>query len=176
MSLLKQNELKGVIDVADFNSDDLGTDKEAVDKLTGLVAIFEKPELNFEKNKAGGDDILGDAYEYLMKKFAVDSGKSKGQFYTPGEVSRIMAKVIGIDKAEGTDKTVYDPACGSGSLLIRAAAWWVEREENLCSVDSTRKMSNTNPIATLMVIVSFSDRVIVNNNKAAKKVMHSCCL
>ena len=66
----------------------MGTDKEAVDKLTGLVAIFEKPELNFEKNKAGGDDILGDAYEYLMKKFAVDSGKSKGQFYTPGEVSR----------------------------------------------------------------------------------------
>ncbi len=120
-ALAEANELKGVIDVADFNSDDLGDEKTAVDKLSDLVRIFEKSELNFEKNKAGGDDILGDAYEFLMQNFAKESGKSKGQFYTPGEVSRIMAKVIGIDKAEGTDKTIYDPACGSGSLLIRAA-------------------------------------------------------
>lgn len=115
------NELKGVIDIADFNSDELGTDKEAVDKLSGLVEIFQKPELDFTKNRAGGDDILGDAYEFLMRKFAQDSGKSKGQFYTPGEVSRIMAKVIGLDKATDPSMTVYDPACGSGSLLIRAA-------------------------------------------------------
>lgn len=119
--LAEANELKGVIDIADFNSDELGTDKEAVDKLSGLIEIFQKPELDFTYNRAGGDDILGDAYEYLMKNFAVESGKSKGQFYTPGEVSRIMAHVIGIDKATGSDKTLYDPACGSGSLLIRAA-------------------------------------------------------
>jgi len=120
--LARANDLKGVIDIADFNDEDqLGKGKEMVDKLTDLVAIFEKPELNFQRNRAGGDDIIGDAYEYLMRNFAVDSGKSKGQFYTPGEVSRIMAKVIGIGKATGTDETVYDPACGSGSLLIRAA-------------------------------------------------------
>ena len=119
--LAEINELKGVIDIVDFNSDELGTDKEAVDKLSGLVEIFQKPELDFTKNRAGGDDILGDAYEFLMRKFAQDSGKSKGQFYTPGEVSRIMAKVIGLDKATDPSMTVYDPACGSGSLLIRAA-------------------------------------------------------
>ncbi len=119
--LAEVNELKGVIDIADFNSEELGTDKEAVDKLSGLVEIFQKPELDFTKNRAGGDDILGDAYEFLMRKFAQDSGKSKGQFYTPGEVSRIMAKVIGLDKATDPSMTVYDPACGSGSLLIRAA-------------------------------------------------------
>lgn len=119
--LARVNELKGVIDIADFNSEELGSDKEAVDKLSGLVEIFQKPELDFTNNRAGGDDILGDAYEFLMRKFAQDSGKSKGQFYTPGEVSRIMAKVIGIDKATDTSMTVYDPACGSGSLLIRAA-------------------------------------------------------
>lgn len=119
--LAEANNLKGVIDIADFNSEELGTDKVAVDKLTGLVSIFEKSELDFTNNRAGGDDILGDAYEYLMRKFAQDSGKSKGQFYTPGEVSRIMAKVIGIDKATSASMTVYDPACGSGSLLIRAA-------------------------------------------------------
>ena len=95
--------------------------RKAVDKLSGLVEIFQKPELDFTNNRAGGDDILGDAYEFLMRKFAQDSGKSKGQFYTPGEVSRIMAKVIGIDKATDPSMTVYDPACGSGSLLIRAA-------------------------------------------------------
>lgn len=119
--LAEANELKGVIDIADFNSEELGTDKEAVDKLSGLVEIFQKPELDFTKNRAGGDDILGDAYEFLMRKFAQDSGKSKGQFYTPGEVSRIMAQVIGLDKATDPSMTVYDPACGSGSLLIRAA-------------------------------------------------------
>lgn len=120
-ALAEANELKGVIDIADFNSEELGTDKEAVDKLSGLVEIFQKPELDFTSNRAGGDDILGDAYEYLMKNFAVESGKSKGQFYTPGEVSRIIAQIIGIDRATGSDKTLYDPACGSGSLLIRAA-------------------------------------------------------
>lgn len=119
--LAEVNDLKGVIDIADFNSEELGNDKEAVDKLSGLVEIFQKPELDFTKNRAGGDDILGDAYEFLMRKFAQDSGKSKGQFYTPGEVSRIMSKVIGLDKATDPSMTVYDPACGSGSLLIRAA-------------------------------------------------------
>ncbi len=91
------------------------------DRLSNLVAIFENPALNFRKNRAEGDDILGDAYEYLMRHFATESGKSKGQFYTPAEVSRIMAKVIGINKARSQSQTIYDPACGSGSLLLKAA-------------------------------------------------------
>lgn len=118
------NNLRGVIDNAHFNDEaKLGSGKEMVDKLTGLIAIFQRPEFNFANNKAGGDDILGDAYEYLMRNFATESGKSKGQFYTPAEVSRILAKVIGIDQIEERDEdyTVYDPACGSGALLIRAA-------------------------------------------------------
>lgn len=118
------NNLRGVIDNAHFNDETkLGSGKEMVDKLSDLIAIFQRPEFNFANNKAGGDDILGDAYEYLMRNFATESGKSKGQFYTPAEVSRILAKVIGIDKIEERDEgySVYDPACGSGSLLIRAA-------------------------------------------------------
>lgn len=116
------NNLRGVIDNAHFNDEaKLGKGQEMVDKLTGLISIFQRPEFDFKNNKAGGDDILGDAYEYLMRNFATESGKSKGQFYTPAEVSRVLAKVIGIDKAERSDITVYDPACGSGSLLIRAA-------------------------------------------------------
>lgn len=119
-----ENNLRGVIDNAHFNDEaKLGSGKEMEDKLTGLIAIFQRDEFNFKKNKASGDDILGDAYEYLMRHFATESGKSKGQFYTPAEVSRILAKVIGIDSIEERDEgySVYDPACGSGSLLIRAA-------------------------------------------------------
>jgi type I restriction enzyme M protein len=121
-NLAQANDLKGVIDVADFDDDDkLGKGKDKQDRLSNLVSIFEHPSLNFSKNRAEGDDILGDAYEYLMRHFATESGKSKGQFYTPAEVSRIMAKVIGIKKAKSQDQTIYDPTCGSGSLLLKAA-------------------------------------------------------
>lgn len=114
------NELKGVIDVADFNDEDkLGRGKEMVDRLTKLIGIFQS--VDFGANRAEGDDLLGDAYEYLMRHFATESGKSKGQFYTPAEVSRIMAKVVGINPKTRQDQTIYDPACGSGSLLLKAA-------------------------------------------------------
>ena len=113
--------LKGVIDIAHFNDEKkLGSGKEMVDKLTDLISIFQRPELDFSRNKAEGDDIIGDAYEYLMRKFATESGKSKGQFYTPAEVSRILANVVGISRCTDPKATVCDPACGSGSLLIRA--------------------------------------------------------
>ncbi|UPM52446.1 type I restriction-modification system subunit M [Gottfriedia acidiceleris] len=120
--LAEENELKGVIDVADFNdSDKLGKGKDMIDKLTNLISIFQDEKMDFSKNKAAGDDILGDAYEYLMRNFATESGKSKGQFYTPAEVSRVLAKVIGIGETTKQAITVYDPTCGSGSLLIKAA-------------------------------------------------------
>jgi type I restriction enzyme M protein len=90
--LAEANDLKGVIDVADFNdSDKLGKGQEMVDRLSNLVTIFENEGIDFSKNRAEGDDILGDTCEYLMRHFATESGKSKGQFYTPAEVSRIMA-------------------------------------------------------------------------------------
>ncbi|MGO9566718.1 MAG: type I restriction-modification system subunit M [Desulfomonilaceae bacterium] len=120
--LAEANDLKGVIDVADFNdADKLGRGKEMVDRLSNLVGIFESPGLDFRQNRAEGDDLLGDAYEYLMRHFATESGKSKGQFYTPAEVSRIIAKVIAISGAKSQSQTIYDPTCGSGSLLLKAA-------------------------------------------------------
>ncbi|MCY9829338.1 type I restriction-modification system subunit M [Vibrio chagasii] len=118
--LAEENDLKGVIDVADFNDEDkLGKGKEMVDRLTKLVGIFQG--LDLSDNRADGDDLLGDAYEYLMRHFATESGKSKGQFYTPSEVSQILAKVVGITKDTPQDATVYDPTCGSGSLLLKAS-------------------------------------------------------
>lgn len=119
-ALAEENDLKGVIDVADFNDEDkLGKGKEMVDRLTKLVGIFQG--LDLSSNRAGGDDLLGDAYEYLMRHFATESGKSKGQFYTPSEVSQILAKVVGIKEDTPQDATAYDPTCGSGSLLLKAS-------------------------------------------------------
>lgn len=120
--LAEANGLTNVIDIAHFNDENLlGKGKEMVDRLSNLVAIFESPALDFSKNRAEGDDILGDAYEYLMRHFATQSGKSKGQFYTPAEVSRVMAKIVGIRDSKSQEDTLYDPTCGSGSLLLKAA-------------------------------------------------------
>lgn len=114
-------EANNLADMPDFNDvNKLGDGKDMVDRLTNLITIFQKKELDFSKNRAEGDDILGDAYEYLMRHFATESGKSKGQFYTPAEVSRIMAMIIGISNDQtSANTTVYDPTCGSGSLLLR---------------------------------------------------------
>ena len=119
--LAEANDLTGVINVADFNDPEkLGRGKEMVDRLSNLIGIFNSPALDFRSNRAEGDDLLGDAYEYLMRHFATESGKSKGQFYTPAEVSRILAKVVGMGTARSAGQTVYDPTCGSGSLLLKA--------------------------------------------------------
>lgn len=120
--LFTANGLEGSMELVDFNDDDkLGSGKEKVDTLSKLIAIFENPGLNFKNNRAEDDDVLGDAYEFLMRHFATESGKSKGQFYTPAEVSRILAKVINVNKADKPSYTAYDPTCGSGSLLLKVA-------------------------------------------------------
>ena len=122
---LEDNRLQGSLpDVSFNNPDELGSGKELVDKVSGLIGIFQNPAIDFKYNRASGDDIIGDAYEYFMMKFAQESGKSRGQFYTPSEVSRIIARLIGIGSIKQMPTkqwTLYDPAAGSGSLLIRAA-------------------------------------------------------
>ena len=120
-ALAEANQLDGVF-IADFEDDaKLGKGKDKVDTLSNLIAVFQNENLDFSKNRAADDDLIGDAYEYLMKNFATESGKSKGQFYTPAEVSRVMAKVIGLGNTKnGKRTTIYDPTCGSGSLLLRA--------------------------------------------------------
>jgi type I restriction enzyme M protein len=122
--LIEANTRLARTDFPDFNDPaKLGDGKERVDRLSELIAIFQKPELDFSQHRAEHDDLLGDAYEYLMRHFATESGKSKGQFYTPAEVSRVIAQVIGISPANTVaSTTAYDPTCGSGSLLLKVAA------------------------------------------------------
>jgi type I restriction enzyme M protein len=144
---------------ADFNDDALlGQGKEKVDKLTNLIGIFESKDLDFSKHRADGDDILGDAYEYLMRHFATESGKSKGQFYTPAEVSRVMAHVLGIAKAQTSpDTTVYDPTCGSGSLLLKIA----EAATTPVSVYGQEKEEATSGLARMNMILHHNPGAVI---------------
>lgn len=144
---------------ADFNDDALlGQGKEKVDKLTNLIGIFESKDLDFSKHRADGDDILGDAYEYLMRHFATESGKSKGQFYTPAEVSRVMAQVLGIAQAQTSpDTTVYDPTCGSGSLLLKVA----EAAPTPVSVYGQEKEEVTSGLARMNMILHHNPGAVI---------------
>lgn len=156
---LEENRLQGSLpDVSFNNPDELGSGKELVDKVSGLIAIFQNPAIDFKSNRASGDDIIGDAYEYFMMKFAQESGKSKGQFYTPSEVSRIIARLIGIgDIKQETGKkwTLHDPAAGSGSLLIRAAdeAPTDEDGNSIVSIYGQEKYPDTAGLAKMNFIL-----------------------
>lgn len=142
----------------DFNdSDKLGKDKDMVDTLSKLISVFNKPELDFSSNKAEGDDILGDAYEYLMRNFATESGKSKGQFYTPSEVSKVLSKIIGINDSNSTgNTTAYDPTCGSGSLLLKLS----DEAEKTISLYGQEKETTTAGLARM--------NMILHNNPSAE--------
>ncbi len=119
--IAERNDLKGVIDSVDFNDNTkLGEGKAMMDTLSNLVKIFA--DLSLGTHGALDDDLLGDAYEYLMHHFASESGKSKGQFYTPSEVSLLLSLLLGIDANTRQDKSIYDPTCGSGSLLLKASS------------------------------------------------------
>ena len=150
-------------DFPDFNdSTKLGDGADMVARITGLIAVFENKNLDFSKNRADNDDLLGDAYEYLMRHFASESGKSKGQFYTPSEVSRVLAKVIGIDTSKVTKATTaYDPTCGSGSLLLKVAA---EAGQDI-TLEGQEKDVMTAGLARMnMLLHGVSDAVIATGN------------
>jgi type I restriction enzyme M protein len=163
--LFAANGLEGSMELVDFNDDDkLGSGKEKVDTLSKLIAIFENPGLNFKNNRAEDDDVLGDAYEFLMRHFATESGKSKGQFYTPAEVSRILAKVIGVNKADKPSYTAYDPTCGSGSLLLKVA----EEAQNGLTLYGQEKDIATKGLAIMnMWLHGYPEAAIAGGNTIA---------
>jgi len=121
----KENQkLQGVIDIVDFNATAAGQRILDDGTLSRLIEILSSP-----KHRLGlkdvEPDILGRAYEFLLRKFAEGSGRSAGEFYTPREVAVLMARLL--DPEEGEE--VYDPACGSGGLLIKAQLRLEEKKE-----------------------------------------------
>lgn len=156
---LEDNRLQGSLpDVSFNNPEELGSGKELVDKVSGLISVFQNPAIDFKNNRASGDDIIGDAYEYFMMKFAQESGKSKGQFYTPSEVSRTIARLIGIGEIKQMPSkkwTLYDPAAGSGSLLIRSAdeAPLDENGDSIVTIFGQEKYPDTAGLAKMNFIL-----------------------
>src|ERR1039457_6810233 len=164
--LIDANSRLARSDFPDFNDPNkLGEGAAKVERLSNIIAIFQKPELDFSKNRAEHDDILGDAYEYLMRAFASQSGKSKGQFYTPSEVSRIIAKVIGISPHNTkAATTAYDPTCGSGSLLLKVAA---QAGQNI-TLEGQEKDVTTAGLARMnMILHDFPTANILSGNTLA---------
>ena len=164
--LAQANDRLARSDFPDFNdSNKLGEGQAKVERLTNLVNIFASPQLDFSQNRADHDDILGDAYEYLMRHFATESGKSKGQFYTPAEVSRIIARVIGISPDNTrASTTAYDPTCGSGSLLLKVAAQSGKR----ITIEGQEKDVTTAGLARMnMILHDFPTANIVSGDTLA---------
>jgi type I restriction enzyme M protein len=164
--LVQANARLARSDFPDFNdSNKLGEGQAKVDRLTNLINIFASHQLDFSQNRAEHDDILGDAYEYLMRHFATQSGKSKGQFYTPAEVSRVIAKVIGISPQNTkASTTTYDPTCGSGSLLLKVAA---EAGKHI-TLEGQEKDVTTAGLARMnMILHDFPTANIVSGNTLA---------
>ena len=111
-------KLEGIFRNVDFNNRQvLGDTKERNSILRNLLEDFSDTRLDLRPSNLIGNDIIGDSYEYLISHFASDAGKKGGEFFTPSEVSTILAKLVSAKEGE----RIYDPTCGSGSLLIKAS-------------------------------------------------------
>jgi type I restriction enzyme M protein len=108
-------KLRDVFQDISFNSTKLGDEQQKNDILRHLLEDFAKPALNLRESRVGTLDVIGNAYEFLIKNFASTSGKKAGEFYTPPEVSTLMARLMA--PQEGDE--ICDPTCGSGSLLLK---------------------------------------------------------
>src|SRR3989304_5193831 len=120
------NKLRDVFQDISFNANKLGDEEQKNDILRHLLEDFAKPELNLRPSRVGTLDIIGNAYEFLIKNFASTSGKKAGEFYTPPEVSTLMARLM--DPREGDE--ICDPTCGSGSLLMKCGRLVRERYDS----------------------------------------------
>ncbi len=161
--IAERNDLKGVIDSVDFNDNTkLGEGKAMMDTLSNLVKIFA--DLSLGTHGALDDDLLGDAYEYLMRHFASESGKSKGQFYTPSEVSLLLSLLLGIDENTRQDKSIYDPTCGSGSLLLKASS--LAGEKGLTIYGQEKDISTTALCRMNMILHNRTDHDIAKGGSS----------
>ncbi|MGN8438066.1 type I restriction-modification system subunit M [Helicobacter pylori] len=161
--IAERNDLKGVIDSVDFNDNTkLGEGKAMIDTLSNLVKIFA--DLSLGAHGALDDDLLGDAYEYLMRHFASESGKSKGQFYTPSEVSLLLSLLLGIDENTRQDKSIYDPTCGSGSLLLKASS--LAGEKGLTIYGQEKDISTTALCKMNMILHNSATAVIAKGGSS----------
>jgi len=117
MGTESEEDFNALFEDLDLNSTKIGRTVGARNEIIAkILSYLDKIDFKLEEIES---DVLGDAYEYLIGKFAAGGGKSAGEFYTPQQVSKILAKIVTTGKSK--IKSVYDPTCGSGSLLLRVA-------------------------------------------------------
>ena len=115
MGTASEDDFKGLFDDVDLTSSKLGSsEKKKNDVIVEVLTLLKGIDFKLEDSKS---DLLGDAYEYLIGEFAAGAGKKGGEFYTPAQVSRLLAQIVSVDKKRV--RSVFDPTCGSGSLLLR---------------------------------------------------------
>ena len=121
---INKQKLSGVFRNIDFNSEaNLGQTKDRNTRLKHLLDDFNDSRLNLRPSRVGNLDVIGNAYEYLIARFAAGAGKKAGEFYTPAEVSELIAELVDPQAGE----RISDPACGSGSLLIKCGNQLLKR-------------------------------------------------
>jgi len=128
-----KEKLEGVFREVSFNSENkLGQTRDRNARLKHLLEDFNDPRLDLRPSMVGEEDVIGNVYEYLLERFASDAGKKAGEFYTPGQVSTLLARLLAPKKGD----TICDPACGSGSLLIKVGRQADERDFALFGQES----------------------------------------
>ena len=158
IGLGSQRDFENLFDDMDLNASKLG--KSEADRSALIAKVMLKiDDINFHYEDAE-IDVLGDAYEYLIGQFAASAGKKAGEFYTPQQVSKLLAKLVTVGKSKL--KNVYDPTCGSGSLLLRVA-----KETDVVSFYGQEKVSTTYNLARMNMLlhgVPFNHFDIENND------------
>jgi type I restriction enzyme M protein len=160
------DDFNGLFEELDLNSNKLGKNPDARNKLINQVLVhLDNIDFHLENTEI---DLLGDAYEYLIGQFASGAGKKAGEFYTPQQVSKILAKLVSLD---GNVKSVYDPTCGSGSLLLRVAREVGSHNLEFCGQEQNPSTYNLARMNMLMHGVRY-DKFDIKNDDTLEHPMH----
>lgn len=164
-----KEKLENVFRNASFNSEsNLGKTKDRNVRLRHLLDDFNNPKLNMRKSNIGDMDVIGNAYEYLIANFAAGAGKKAGEFYTPSEVSKLLAMLVKPEKGF----RIYDPTCGSGSLLIRCAEQLSKKGETDFQIYGQEITGSTWALAKMNMFLHGFDRSVIENGDTIRTPLH----
>ncbi|WP_408095524.1 type I restriction-modification system subunit M [Peredibacter sp. HCB2-198] len=164
-----KEKLENVFRNVSFNSEsNLGKTQSRNARLKHLLDDFNNPKLNMRKTHIGDMDVIGNAYEFLIANFAAGAGKKAGEFYTPSEVSQLLAMLVKPEKGA----RIYDPTCGSGSLLIRCAEQLTKKGINDFQIYGQEITGATWALAKMNMFLHGFDRSVIENGDTIRNPIH----